>query len=60
VNFKPADDFNNNNTFYTDSNGLEMQKRIWNERPSFTYSTNATLTSNYYPVTSAIALVDEE
>lgn len=30
VNFKMYDDFDNNNTFWTDSNGLEMQKRIKN------------------------------
>ena len=37
VNWK-AYEVHNNNTFYTDSNGLEMQKRILNYRPSFNYS----------------------
>jgi lysosomal alpha-mannosidase len=34
VNFK-LDNFTNNQTFYTDSNGLEMQKRILNYRPTW-------------------------
>lgn len=28
VNFKMYDGFDNNNTFWTDSNGLTMQKRV--------------------------------
>ena len=39
VNFEMVD-FDNLNTFYTDSNGLEMQKRILNQRPDFTLSTD--------------------
>ncbi len=30
-------DFDNNKTFYTDSNGLEMQKRILNYRESYDF-----------------------
>jgi hypothetical protein len=37
VNWK-ALNFDNNKTFYTDSNGLEMQQRILNYRPSFNFS----------------------
>lgn len=33
-----AVDFDNNQTFYTDSNGLEMQKRILNYRSYFNFS----------------------
>ena len=32
--------FDNNMTFYTDSNGLEMQKRILNYRPTWNISEN--------------------
>ena len=39
VNFEMVD-FDNLNTFYTDSNGLEMQERILNQRPDFTLSTD--------------------
>ena len=39
VEFK-AHDFDNNKTFYTDSNGLEMQKRILNYRPTWDININ--------------------
>ena len=58
VNWKSYD-INNNQTFYTDSNGLEMQKRILNYRPSFNFSSFEQVSGNYYPVNSAIAIVDE-
>ena len=48
-------DVSNNEVFYTDSNGLEMQKRILNQRPDYTLETNMTVSSNYYPINSAIA-----
>lgn len=32
--------FTNNQTFWTDSNGLEMQKRILNYRPTWNLSLN--------------------
>lgn len=51
--------FVSNNTFYTDSNGLEMQKRVLNERPDFTLSTDEFASSNYYPINSAIAIRDD-
>ena len=53
-------DSNNGQIFYTDSNGLEMQKRLLNKRPDFKLVTNMTISSNYYPITSAIAFRDEE
>ena len=48
----------NQETFYTDSNGLEMQKRMLNERPDFTLKTDMKISSNYYPINSAIAFRD--
>ena len=62
VNFDISD-FKNNATFYTDSNGLEMQKRILNYRPTWNigYNYNLSLeniTANYYPVNSAIKIED--
>lgn len=62
-------DFVNGGTFYTDSNGLDMQKRVLNYRADYeileSYDTypNMTLsggkymnniTTNFYPVTSAL------
>lgn len=49
-------DFDSENTFYTDSNGLEMQKRVLNERQDFTLVTDEFASSNYYPINSAIAI----
>jgi predicted PolB exonuclease-like 3'-5' exonuclease len=46
----------NNQTFYTDSNGLEMQKRILNYRPTWdlvhkNYEDSLeNITANYFPV----------
>lgn len=49
-------DFDNENTFYTDSNGLEMQTRIFNQRPDFDLVTDEIASSNYYPINSALAI----
>ena len=54
-----VDNFNNGFTFYTDTNGLEMQKRVVNNRPDFTLVTDEFASSNYYPIGSAIAMRDE-
>ena len=51
-------DFDMNKTFWTDSNGLEMQERILNYRSSYNFTTNQNVSSNYYPITSAIAMRD--
>ena len=58
------DNFNNNKTFYTDSNGLDMQERILNYRPTWdliglNYAKwNDNITANFYPINSAIQLKD--
>jgi hypothetical protein len=52
-------DFDNNGTFYTDANGLEMQKRILNYRPTWDFSAANNITSNYYPINTAIAIRDK-
>ena len=54
------EDVSNSETFFTDSNGLEMQTRFLNQRPDFTLVTNMTVSSNYYPINSAIAFRDVE
>jgi hypothetical protein len=59
-----VDNFDNKQTFYTDSNGLEMQKRILNYRPTWDLvNTNykdslENVTANYYPINSAISMED--
>lgn len=53
------DGFNSNKTFWTDSNGLEMQKRVINHRDTFDMkNTKQNISSNFYPVTSAIIMRD--
>jgi lysosomal alpha-mannosidase len=59
-----AHDFDNNKTFYTDSNGLDMQKRILNHREYYNFTEiwkddlhpnhNQNISGNYYPINSAI------
>ncbi|XP_026811581.1 lysosomal alpha-mannosidase-like isoform X3 [Rhopalosiphum maidis] len=51
--------YKNNQTFYTDSNGREMLKRVLNYRPSFSLKENVeNVSGNYYPITSRISLTD--
>ena len=64
VNFH-VDNFFNNQTFYTDSNGLEMQKRILNYRPTWDIqlnyddqNSNENITANFYPINTAISMKD--
>ncbi|KNC22793.1 hypothetical protein FF38_04132 [Lucilia cuprina] len=46
--------------FYTDSNGREMLKRVRNQREYFKPDLTEKVSSNYYPVTSRIALQNEK
>ena len=50
--------FDANNTFWTDSNGLEMQQRILNYRPTWNFSSDQNISANYYPVGSGIVIRD--
>ena len=59
VNWKMYDGFDPNGKFWTDSNGLMMMERELNVRHEYKmvdFSSN--ISSNYYPVTSAIAMRD--
>jgi len=59
VNWKFFDGFEANRTFWTDSNGLEMQERRLDYNPKYNwYSDKQNISSNYYPVDSAIAIRD--
>lgn len=46
-------------TFYTDSNGREMLKRVKDYRPTWDLKLEEPISGNYYPVTSKIAIKDE-
>lgn len=50
----------NDNTFYTDSNGLELQKRVLNYRESWELKVNEEVSGNYYPVNAMIGIRDKE
>lgn len=55
---------NNKGTFYTDANGLDMQERVLNYRPTWNIQDNydkstVNVSANFYPVTSAISIRDE-
>ena len=53
------DNFNANQTFWTDSNGLEMQERKIGYQKTFSLENdNQKIASNFYPVVSAIAMRD--
>jgi len=54
------DGIGDQDTFYTDSNGLEMQKRVRNARPDFSLETEMLVNDNYYPINSAIAMRDTD
>lgn len=45
-------------TFYTDSNGRELLKRVRNFRPTWKLNLKEPVSGNYYPVTSKILMRD--
>lgn len=49
-----------NGTFYTDSNGRQMLKRVRNYRPTWNLLLLEEVAGNYYPVTSKISIKDHE
>jgi hypothetical protein len=53
------DNFTANQTFWTDSNGLEMQERRIGYQRTFSLADDTQkIASNFYPVVSAIAMRD--
>lgn len=50
--------YQNNKTFYTDSNGLEEQVRVVNYRPTWPLVVHQPVAGNYYPVNSHIGIKD--
>jgi len=60
VQWKLFDDFEMNKTFWTDSNGLEMQERRLNYNPRFPWPVKdeQNVSGNYYPVDSALIVKD--
>jgi len=58
VNWRMYDGFNANGTFFTDSNGLEMQERHLHHRDSHLANHIQNISANYYPVQGGIAIRD--
>lgn len=59
VNWKMYGGFDPNDTFYTDSNGLEMQKRVIDHYDRYAFKgRESRIPRNYYPVNGAIAMRD--
>lgn len=50
--------FDNDKEFYTDSNGLQFQKRVLDQRPDWDLKIEGTehIAANYYPINSAITM----
>jgi len=46
----------NGDTFYTDSNGLELQKRVLNHRPTWKLHVHESSSGNYYPINGMILI----
>ena len=53
-------EINNEGEFFTDTNGMEMQKRVLNKRPTYDFKQTDFVAGNYYPVNSAIVVQDEK
>ncbi len=49
----------NNDTFWTDSSGLHMQKRRLNFMPQYNLTVHEPMAGNYYPVNSLLTIVDQ-
>jgi len=49
---------NNQNEFYTDSMGMELQRRVLNFRPTWDLAVSQPVSGNYYPVQSTIFIKD--
>ena len=45
--------------FFTDSNGREFMERIFNYRPTWDLEVFEPIAGNYYPITAAAYMVDE-
>lgn len=52
------DDFKTEDKFWVDANGLQMVPKQLNYRKDYKYNSTQEIASNYYPITSAIAVRD--
>jgi hypothetical protein len=60
IDWEFLDGFDTDKTFWVDANGLDMhQKRLWH-RKDYTIANTDNQASNFYPITSAIAVRDKK
>jgi len=60
VRWKMFDGFNSSNKFWTDSNGLGMMERTLSHKQDYNPDAKwSNISSNYYPVDSAIFIRDQ-
>uniref|UniRef100_A0A1S4HD42 Alpha-mannosidase n=1 Tax=Anopheles gambiae TaxID=7165 RepID=A0A1S4HD42_ANOGA len=52
-------DIKSEGTFWTDSNGREMLRRVWNHRDTWELELSEPVPGNYFPVTAKITIQDE-
>lgn len=52
------DGFDTDDKFWVDSNGLQMVPKSLNYRKEYNFKVENTISGNYYPITSAIAVRD--
>ena len=57
---KLQSDLKSEATFYTDSNGREILKRVRDYRPTWDFVQSENISGNYYPVNSRIFIRDNE
>ena len=57
INFS-SKEIENDEVFYTDSMGLEMQKRILNYRPTWNLTVTQPISGNYYPAALGVTIKD--
>eukprot|EP01112_Ceratiomyxa_fruticulosa_P004317 TRINITY_DN1480_c0_g1_i3.p1 TRINITY_DN1480_c0_g1~~TRINITY_DN1480_c0_g1_i3.p1 ORF type:complete len:1026 (+),score=222.23 TRINITY_DN1480_c0_g1_i3:180-3257(+) len=57
---KYTTNLSSNLTWYSDSQGIEFEKRIKNFRPSWNYTVVEPVASNYYPMDTAAYILDED
>jgi hypothetical protein len=60
VNFLAHNLNNRGGVFWTDSNGMKMMRRQLNHRDSFKQQSPQKTAANFFPVTSALAIVDPD
>jgi len=60
MNIRSKKILNNDNEFFTDSNGLYMMRRVKDHREAFESKNFVPVAANYYPITSSLYINDQD